>query len=153
MRQKGLRAIDHAPKINVHQPIEIINTQFVHRGAHGDPGIVEHEIRTAIGFFNMGGQFVYAVSISRIQNMRVYRTASTFDELGCFIEHVFANVCDNSLGTIAGQRERAGTPDATCRACNNADLLIIKFHKVFPQLGRLIARQCCPAAPLSQIRA
>ena len=147
MRQKGLRAIDHAPKINVHQPIEIINTQFVHRGAHGDPGIVEHEIRTAIGFFNMGGQFVYAVAISRIQNMRVYRAASTFDELGCFIEHVFANVSDNSFGTIAGQRKCAGTPDATCRAGNNADLLIIKFHKVFPHLDRLIARQCCPAAP------
>ena len=101
MRQKGLRAIDHAPKINVHQPVEIINTQFVHRGAHGDPGIVEHEIRSAISFFYMGGQFVYAVSISCIQNMGVYLAATTFDELGCFIEHVFANVSDNGFGTIA----------------------------------------------------
>ena len=45
----------------------------------------------------MGGQFVNAVAIGRIKNMRVHCPASAFDEFSCFIEHVFANVGDDGF--------------------------------------------------------
>ena len=48
MRQEGLRAVHHAPKINVHQPVEIINRDMLSQRPKRHASIVHDQVASAM---------------------------------------------------------------------------------------------------------
>ncbi len=44
MREECLRSVDDTPKVDVHQPFEVVERRLLDRSGHGDAGIVDDEV-------------------------------------------------------------------------------------------------------------
>jgi hypothetical protein len=55
-RQEGLRAIHHAPKINLHDPLEVLVDHAFGLIDHRDAGVVDQQVDLPMQFANLGGQ-------------------------------------------------------------------------------------------------
>ena len=131
-RQKGLCAMHDAPKINIHDPLEIIHGHLGHRRAMRHAGIVQHKVSRAMRFFDFCRQCKHGVAIGDIQLMRLHASAGLFDLFGDRLQHIHAQIGADDNRAFRRHGARAGRTNAAAGTGDDTDFIFEMTHETLP---------------------
>ena len=135
MRQKGLRAIDHAPEINIHQPFAIIEAHLRHRRAKGHTGIVQNQISPAMIFFHLRCQVEHGIAVGNIDHIGFHAAFGGFHRGFGVGQHILAQISADNHTPLRCHCARASRANAAAGTGNHTDFIFELTHKTLPEVA------------------
>lgn len=118
MRQEGLRAVHHAPEVDVHDAVDVLELHVLDLAVVGDSGIVEDRVDPAEMIGDGLRVLEHRFAFGDVEQLAVHLRAGRLDEPLGLGETVGVDVADGDLGAALAELDgqfpahaRRGTGD------------------------------------------
>ena len=107
MRQEGLRAVHHAPEVDVHDAVDVLELHVLDLAVVGDSGIVEDRVDPAEMIGDGLRVLEHRFAFGDVEQLAVHLRAGRLDEPLGLGETVGVDVADGDLGAALAERMKA----------------------------------------------
>ena len=152
MRQEGLGAVDHAPEVDVHDPLVVGVVIAFHGAALGHAGIVEDRVDPAEFGYHLVCPGMYGLTVGDVdQGFADLHTELA--RLGSgFRQALGIHIGERQLATLTGQTEGQGAADAGTCAGDGGYLVFKRLHALASWAVNWIALFCAGCAACLRLK-
>lgn len=133
VRQEGLRAPDHAPEVDAHDPFEIFGLDGFDEGPQGHTGVVEDQVDLAVVAGGLVGPGEHGFAVGHIElgrgDFHALRQARFGGQQRGLGQALFVDVAQGEVAAAACQFEGQGAAHARSRARDGGHFALEVFHR------------------------
>ncbi len=90
--QESLGAVDHAPEVDVHQPLEVVVVHVFYGSAQCHTGVVEDHVGVAEMVDHIVGEIIERLAVGHVENLGHQTIFAEIQAVGGFFQAGFINV-------------------------------------------------------------
>ena len=141
MGEERLRAVNHTPEVDVHQPLEVVVGHRGHVGAEGHAGVVDDDVHPTVVGDDLVGPGVHVVASGHVEATGGHLHAPALTAGRRLGQAGLVDVADRQVGTPTAQLDREGPADPRARSRDGGHPAPEPLHEVSSRASSTIGAE------------